>query len=315
MILGSGRSGTTWVLDALAHANSLRPVFEPLHEGETAIAARYAYAAIQPWERCELLEAFLADAAAGRVHSPWVDYRARTPALFPRPNSLLKPGNLLSWYYTLKRYFRVRAELAPLMRSNETLIKCIRANLMASWLATKMGFRIVLLVRHPCATIESRFQIGDIWDPKPILARYHSDTGLHEQTDGRYFELLNAPLTRIEGLTLLWVIENQLPVANASSHGYAVSFYEQLVSNHQGAWSGLCVALNLENVPSLDRIRKPSQQSSKDFDPARLPVHTPRWRETLTAEQLAQIQGILDTTGCDLYHVNSVRPLQAHGPQ
>jgi len=31
LIAGSGRSGTTWVLDALADANDLRPVFEPLH--------------------------------------------------------------------------------------------------------------------------------------------------------------------------------------------------------------------------------------------------------------------------------------------
>ena len=30
VIAGSGRSGTTWVLDVIAKANNLRPVFEPL---------------------------------------------------------------------------------------------------------------------------------------------------------------------------------------------------------------------------------------------------------------------------------------------
>ena len=31
VIAGSGRSGTTWILDVLAEANNLRPVFEPLN--------------------------------------------------------------------------------------------------------------------------------------------------------------------------------------------------------------------------------------------------------------------------------------------
>ncbi len=31
LCLGSGRSGTTWVLDVLAETNNLRPVFEPLN--------------------------------------------------------------------------------------------------------------------------------------------------------------------------------------------------------------------------------------------------------------------------------------------
>ena len=58
-IAGSGRSGTTWIQDALAAANGLRPVFEPLHPYLSDIGGRYAHRAMSADEEHAELKAFL----------------------------------------------------------------------------------------------------------------------------------------------------------------------------------------------------------------------------------------------------------------
>ena len=56
IILGSGRSGTTSVQDCLAQANHLRPIFEPLHEGESELGRRFAHRMLAAADENEELE-------------------------------------------------------------------------------------------------------------------------------------------------------------------------------------------------------------------------------------------------------------------
>ena len=43
IIAGSGRSGTTWILDVIAESNNLRTVFEPLQPYGVPEAQSYGY--------------------------------------------------------------------------------------------------------------------------------------------------------------------------------------------------------------------------------------------------------------------------------
>ena len=85
LIAGSGRSGTTWVLDSLAKANGLRPVFEPLHPHVSEVGNRYAHRALRASDPCPDLEQFFSEVVAGRALPLWTQYRRQIRWLLPPP--------------------------------------------------------------------------------------------------------------------------------------------------------------------------------------------------------------------------------------
>jgi hypothetical protein len=312
MILGSGRSGTTWVLDCLANANELRPIFEPLHPQESPIAARYAYEVLASGDENEVLKRYFLDLAAGHIRSRWIDYRAPQNLYRPTLSRLLSdPGYAKRWLRRWPGYLESRRVLRDAVRRKSTLIKCIRGNLMAGWLARTVGFRTALIVRHPCAVVESQYRLqwGALWDPKPVLARYRANDRLDELTGGRYRPLLSAELTMLQALTLNWVIENQWPVERSGRDGFAVTYYEDLASSREGSWASLCAALGLPGIPDQAQLSKPSQQASGEAGQPADGRREPRWRAKFTSEQLHEIQGVLDAMDCRLYSVDQVLPL------
>ena len=311
LILGSGRSGTTWVQDCLADANELRPIFEPLNEAESDIGRRYAYETIRPGDRHEALEQFFLRLASGELHSRWIDYRGPRQFLFPPLPKLMTVRGLKSWARVWRRYLRDRSQLRASVNREETLIKCIRANLMAGWFAKELGFRTALLLRHPCAVVESQFRLLKWWHPSAVRERYRSNQLFHEITDGRYLPLLSSPLDEIQALTLNWVIENQRPLQRASAEGYSVFFYERLLKESSSEWASICHALELPSLPSNQRLLAPSQQTYETADRNNKRPRTVRWKENLTSDQRMRIQGILDATECAIYDVDNELPLIA----
>jgi hypothetical protein len=307
LILGSGRSGTTWVLDCLAEANNLRPIFEPLHPAESALGLRYAHEVATIDDKDEVLARHFRDLIAGRIHSRWIDYRGARRVLFPSPSKFTSFSATKSWIRSWRKYLDNRITLRASAQRQDVLVKCIRANLMASWLTRTMGFRAALIVRHPCAVVESRYRLR--WNPSVVLTRYHGNRRLHELTGGRYWDLLNSELTFVQALTLTWIIENQWPVEHSQEGGYSVVFYEDLVSNPSTSWRILCDSLDLPKPPDITSLRRPSQQASgrpADTTPSKWPE--PRWQSRLTGEQLDSIQEILDATNCTLYSVERTAP-------
>src|SRR5690606_40579166 len=82
VIAGTGRSGTTLLLDTLAEANGLRAVFEPLHPAGLREAAPFANRWVAPDAEWPELERFMARALSGRYLGPWPDLRTRPDRLF-----------------------------------------------------------------------------------------------------------------------------------------------------------------------------------------------------------------------------------------
>ncbi len=311
-IVGSGRSGTTWVQDALADANNLRPVFEPLHPAVSDIGARYAYRALAAEDPEPDLEQFFDEAAAGRKYRLWTLYRLPGGSLVPQTRHMTTLEGIKTEYRRRLRFLRERSALAAAARRPVPLIKCIRANLMLGWLSQRCGARVVLMVRHPGAVVESQFRLGrDVnWNPVPILDRYRKDARLHELTGGRYRSLLARKMSRIEALTANWVIENQWPIAHAADDGVEVVYYERLKSVPEREWRTVCRALHLANIPAAEALARPSQQSSNGSSGAK---GAPKWLRALTREQIGLIQGVLDEVGFRTYDMRSAEPL-ASGP-
>ncbi len=315
LIAGSGRSGTTWVLDALASANALRPIFEPLRPESSAAGDAYAYRSLDPREEHADLAAYLSELQRSRSRSLWTTFRNPPDKLLPGISALTSGQDLRRAHYRWRQLCR---SFLPLYRASlrgGALFKCIRANLALGWLAARMSARVVMVIRHPGAVVESQQRLsadGRSWIPWPVLERFRADKMLRASTSGADDGLLRRKLTMTEGLTLIWVIENQMPARAAQMEGYGVVHYEDLVDSPGESWARLCRQLELESLPPLASLTHPSQQASKvSLRPA---SGRETWRGRLSAEQLGEIQGVLDESSCDIYDVKldrAVRPVIA----
>lgn len=176
---------------------------------------------------------------------------------------------------------------------------------MAGWFAGKLSWRTAFIVRHPCSVVESQLRLGKVWDPTSVLDGYRNNTRLHELTNGRYLELLHKKLTRVEALTLNWIIENQSPIERSHVDRYKVIFYEDLVERGESSWPILCDCLGLPQVPSEEMRRMPSQQSAQAARSDNEQFRLPSWQKRLAPEQLKQVQTVLDVSGFTLYSIES----------
>jgi hypothetical protein len=188
------------------------------------------------------------------------------------------------------------------------LVKCIRANLMLPWISGQLGARVVLVVRHPGAVIESELRGG--WNAGYALDRFRTDPQLHFMTSDRYRSLLARKLSPVEALTLRWVIENQWVMEAASTNGISVIHYEHLRSASDSAWLRTCAALDLAERPAAKILTRPSQQSGSRRRSIPLEQSSkPRWMSGLDAHQTLEIEGILDAVSFTRYVMHEPNPI------
>jgi hypothetical protein len=312
-LAGSGRSGTTWVQDALAETNGLRPVFEPLHPNVSEIGKRYSHAALRADELHPELESYLVDAIAGRRERLWTQYRCQKSFLAPRLAEMKTTSGLAALAHRWRKFLGEAPGLAAMSLRQEPLVKCIWSNLMLGWLSQQCGFRIVLIVRHPGAVVESELRNG--WSAASALERFRHDTKLRVLTGDRYRALFNRNLTPVQELAAKWLIENQWPMESAAQNKITIIHYERLRSSPNEEWKRVCLSLGLANLPDSATLARPSQQAAQQgSDAGETPATArSRWQEALTSAQLSQIQSILDETGFKTYAMNKAEPLRREG--
>jgi Sulfotransferase domain len=314
LIAGSGRSGTTWVQDALATANRLRPVFEPLHPYVTDVGKRYAHRALSADDDRPDLQQFFVDINQGHRDRFWTSYRRQLRWLFPPPDEFWTIGDAGTVYRRWQKFIREIPRLTVASRHRDALIKCIRANLMLGWLTRKCGFKVVLVVRHPAAVIESELRAS--WNAKFALDRFREDERLDLLTAGRYRSLLGRPLSHVEALTARWIVENQWVVEAAPANGVEVVYYERLRADPDVEWKRIGAALGVANLPAATVIAQPSQQTSRRRSAiATSTASEPRWMRALSAGQLSEIQGVLDDVEYGGYSVRRPDPVSVMGQE
>ena len=307
LIAGSGRSGTTWVLDALAEANRLRPVFEPLHPHASKIGQTYAHRVLAPDAFHPELQEFFKDIAAGHRVRLWTRYRCQASWLLPRKTELSTIKGAARLGRRWGKFLKEMPGLALMTSNADPLIKCIWSNLMLGWITQQCNGRVVLLVRHPGAVIES--ELRSDWNANFVLDRFRRDSMLHVLTAGRYQELLDRSLSPLEALAARWLIENQWVIEHAPANGVTVVSYERLRSSPEITWEQIRVALDLRLAPDSSILAKPSQQSAREkSDAFGGAMGQPRWQRVLTSDQKGQIQRVLDQASCDLYSMSDAEP-------
>jgi hypothetical protein len=306
IIAGTGRSGTTWLLDALAEANALRAVFEPLNPAGLRAAREFAHRWVPPETDWPELERFMVRALSGRLLGLWPDLRVR-PDRF-RFTNLTR----LRYIYGTGRSIAAGVHRYWRQHGRPPLVKFIRANLMLGWLRQRFDARIVLLVRHPGGVVASTLKLGgprwhhssrlDVYRREPALAPWFA----------RLQDVLGDEPSSVAAHTALWCIENAIPLEHASAWGFTPVYYERLLAGDDAEWEQTLAALALSNRPPPELVVRPSEQVSREmrrsfFDESQIG----RWMTRLEPEARAEMDRVLQAFGIKVYSMEEPMPLGA----
>jgi len=306
-IAGSGRSGTTWVLDTLAEANNARAIFEPLHPSIAPEGVPYSY--LDATDKREGLVDYFGEVHLKKYKSMWCDYRLLQEELWVPRNELLHYSSWIRVKNRWKELLKNQKRFKPYRNQPTKITKIIRGNLMLGWLREELNADVAFVVRHPCAVYHSRLG-GSGWDPYKFLEFYISEPQRAKNAYiNTHLEYLTSDLSHCEAQAAVWCIENVQPIKMAAALGYNVFHYEDLVENGPVYWPLLSSALGLEFTPSTDVTTQPSQMASSAWRGAKITKSNyQRWVGQISVEDMRQIQGVLDTLGCDFYNVDTPSP-------
>jgi hypothetical protein len=312
VIAGSGRSGTTWVQDVIADANALRPLFEPLHPLAIPQARPFAYRYFRPDEDDPAAREFLSGVFDGRFHTWWTDYRVRPDRLVPTLPMLRSARAFHDYVRRWRKLWTHRKRYGPKLSRQALLVKFIRANLMLGWIQRHFDARIVLVLRHPGAVIESRLRLGgEDWDASDQLRQYTGQSALHADYLFKYNDVLRGSLTAAESHAAIWCIENQLPLTQLGAGTVTVAFYEQLLSGQPEPWQSIIDALELRQMPDERRIQSPSQSTAGSHRGTFEAADGRRWQERLPETVRREIAAILHAMEVEVYDMDDPMPRPA----
>ena len=274
LLLGSGRSGTTWLAGLLAGAFRYRLLFEPFHPdkvaGSDAVADRF----------------FEPDAIPARVAEHL------TNALDDRLDSLWIACN------SNRRFGMHRWRWWPRVR----ICKSIRTNLLLPTYRELFGdqLAILVLVRHPGAVAESFLRVNFPWafdlstllEPKQraLLERKH------ELPLDRLVPLADS---KAGAVTLRWIVENAWVLKSGHGSGHELAFYEDLMGDPTRI-AHLFRRLNLKAPGDLERRIHRHSWTTHPRSPLKdRRAESRRWDQRLDRKDVARIEEMLDVAGID----------------
>jgi len=306
-IFASGRGGSTWVQDALAHANGIPTLFEPFHKDRVEGGGRFAFQFVLPDEENEALKDFLDTVMFAGHGKLWCQYRINLDHLWHGSSVFTSPGRL-------KRQFCKYIDMAQkIVRYRNFppgpfVLKFIRANLMIGWLKKAYDAPCFVLLRHPGAVVESKKRLPQ-WTWENALGKLYADQALRTECLGDMDLPDMNGLSRVSGFALQWCLETKVALMQAAQCDIPVIAYEHLVAEPEIEWRRAADALGLAEVPDREMLARPSQQAAEAMqDRAYDLSFLSRWERRLPDRDKDVVQRLLDQFGLDVYSMASPLP-------
>jgi hypothetical protein len=286
LVLGSGRSGTTWLAEAIARQHRGRLLFEPFHPLLGSFAGEVRLFADPDAEEPALARS-VSRILSGRVRTPHVD-QIRIGRL-PRGRVVkdVHAANLLPW-------LRAHLPEAP----------------------------VVFVVRHPIAASLSRLRAGAFYGVGDYLATPAGREDAERSPVAAWLPLYDRCRAHPEPLVRLvaeWCLENAYPLGRGEDPGVALVSYESAVLDpvaELARLGELCAGvLGAARAPAaIDAVRSPSAmdwgrtaaaaRSSGEWE--RL---LGRWREDVAAPLVAECLAVLAEFGLEWLYGEGPLPL------
>ncbi|MCK0155451.1 sulfotransferase [Alcanivorax sp. S6407] len=263
-LAGMGRSGSTFLSNLINYKNTYRVMFEPFRsdlvsEAEMFVNPTY----LRPDHKDADLFASARNIISGNVSSDWINKENK--AIFP----------------------------------SRRLIKDIRANFFLKWLNNNFPeMKIVLLVRHPCAVIDSWLRSG-FGDGSVSRRRLIDNVDfVSDIEEGLIKEYLKAD-TDIERLAFLWAFNYFVPFQQFSFGEIKVVFYESLVLSPENEIREIYsfISDDFQDRGFSKQVFSPSSTTSKDQSFFEKGVRLDGWRKDLSMDDIKKIDKVMGLFG------------------
>ena len=291
-MVGSGRSGTTWLSSLLNADSTMREVFEPVHvlhvERMKGGSTHYAYAVHPTWD------AWLADVFRGQ--------------------------------HTTRRTDRDNVGRNP-AAAHKLLVKDVFATGLLAAPAAE-GVSKLLVMRHPLAVALSK-QAHRHWHWLWSTQEFLDQPGWRDGVLSPWVDMLtkvDREGTEMERLVAVWAVIQRISLMSLSAEELPVIHYERAVQDPWGevvalkrnrGWDGLISASESEVMAAAGRV----SFVSKSADTTTLPNPT-RWMQSVEVEDRVRAERLLDQLGMAGWHDDRGMPVpediqawrEAHAP-
>ena len=274
LVAGTARSGTTWLGDLIASQIPCRILFEPFNPDLVPDYYGFHYFQyMRPGTENSVFRSFAQKVFSGTIRNRWIDHQNE---------------RIVSQYRVVKE---------------------IRINLALRWLHDNFPeVPILFLLRHPCAVVASRIELG--WaidsDIEPFLAQ----PNLVADHLSPYIDLIQNAKTVEEKHAVIWCVSNFIPLKQFKSGELTIVYYEILCTQPQDELFAIFAPIGKKHVErALDAIRQPSQTTHLNSDVVTGNDRIASWKNKLTTTQIERILAVVNEFGLGHLYDESFLPL------
>lgn len=234
IIVGSGRSGTSWLAENLAKTFRYRLLFEPDHEFQIPRGAVLTDRLLDASLPIAEVDAYLGKLFKNRIDSDWIAQNSN------------RKYKMHLWPFLAKKH----------------IIKFVRASLGGRYMNERYGIPVVHIIRNPYDVIFSQQRVKFPW--LYDLNRFRNQETLVELIKDSYnFDITKELNSEVEVLALRWVIENNLVLEDLGGYtdNSLLVKYEDLNGNLD-KYLEICHRFNLEYPKDVaKRFKEPSSKT------------------------------------------------------
>ncbi|MBZ9652098.1 sulfotransferase domain-containing protein [Psychroflexus montanilacus] len=238
IVVGTARSGTSWLSENMAKVFRYRMLFEPEHTERTKSGHLIADQLIINSNYLEYKEGlkYLEHVLKNRVNSDWIAQNSN------------RKYKMHLWPFLPKQF----------------IIKFVRGNLMAPFLNQYYDIPVVHVIRNPYEVIKSQQRVKFPW--LYDLSYFAKQNDLKNILADKYQVHVEDYKSKsvVEILALRWCIENVVVIEDLNanqSQNYHIVKHEDLRTD-VGVYKNLCATLGIEVLDGIEKeYKKPSTKA------------------------------------------------------
>lgn len=288
IILGFGRSGTTWISDIVSKCLGGLMLFEPLHPEVYTNAKNSCYHNASDESLVQEMDSFLEDCMKGRIDNKWLLRNHISASLEEvSPNYVDTIWN----------------------ECNVLGFKAIRGNFMIPHFYENYSHKIVFIKRHPCAVASSLMNRKRFWEEFGL--DFHTKKFFEETIDSEKYEYLNA--SRLHEIyddldedylrmIFLWTVTHIIVENDLQRLNLPIFHYEDFYTRPFESVRNLCEYLGKPNInvhpsylftPSMLTLKTHHEFSGNDdfASPGNSRVF---WEKTIDIEKENKIMALIE---------------------
>jgi hypothetical protein len=268
MLVGTARSGTTWLAELIDSQIPCRVMFEPFNPDRVVECRSFEYFQyMRPDSEHPALLSYCRRVVGGEVRGRWIDGHATR--VFPRLR----------------------------------LIKDVRATLMLRWFHQRFrDVPVLYLLRHPCAVVLSRMRLG--WATDVDVQRLLKQPDLVSDYLSPYMEFIHRASTDEEKHAIVWCVSNLVSLQQFADGGWTLLRYEDLQEEPEQEVPRMFQALGHAVSPDVyGALKRPSRTTRGPRGVAS--TDRPAWSRELTTPQIDRILAAVAAFGLDRLYAPS----------